>query len=80
MNAALKGERICSAGGYSGRRGVNFSPEPITDCPQIDDPLASREPPFVGGCDHNNRQVLGGIHTLSPGVYCGGLERQEKRR
>ena len=74
MNAALKGERICSAGGYSGRRGVNFSPEPITDCPQIDDPLASREPPFVGGCDHNNRQVLGGIHTLSPGVYCGGLD------
>lgn len=74
MNAVLKAERICSSGGYSGRRGVNFSPEPITDCPQIEDPLASRAPPFVAGCDYNNRQILGGVHKLSPGVYCGGLD------
>ena len=80
MNAVLKAERICSSGGYSGRRGVNFSPEPITDCPRIEDPLASRAPPFVAGCDYNNRKIVGGVHTLSPGVYCGGLDVKNNAR
>jgi hypothetical protein len=45
----LLAEKICSAGGYDGRTGVNISPAPVTDCPQISDPLANRPPlPILG--------------------------------
>ena len=38
--------------------------QPITDCPRIEDPLASRAPPFIAGCDYNNRKIVGGVRTL----------------
>ena len=43
------------------------------------DPLASRSPPVVGGCDYGSlmpplpKVVDGGTVTLNPGTYCGGL-------
>lgn len=60
---------ICSSGGVKGK----FSPTPVTDCPVVQDPLAARPPPTVGGCAHSNMVVSGGTMTLMPGVYCGGL-------
>jgi len=68
-----KADRICTAGGYSGKAGTNFMPTPVTDCPVINDPLADRPPPSVGRCDHNKLVLKDGSHTLQPGVYCGGL-------
>ncbi|MDF3062393.1 MAG: Flp pilus assembly protein TadG [Microvirga sp.] len=73
-NALLKAERICSAGGYVGKKAANFSPAPVTDCPPMGDPLANRSPPPAGGCDYNKVEIKGGAATLTPGVYCGGLK------
>jgi len=73
----LVAERICSAGGYKGAKDANFTAAPITDCPPLGDPLASREPPFAGGCDYNKVEIKGGTKTLSPGVYCKGLKITE---
>lgn len=76
----LLAERICSSGGYEGRTGVNISPAPITDCPQIPDPLAGRPPPsFSANCDNGSltpiapRIISAKTLTLDPGTYCGGL-------
>ena len=79
-NGFLLAERICSGGGYEGRVGANVSPTPLTDCPPIKDPLASRPPPPVpASCDNGSlvpllpRKINGGTRTLDPGTYCGGL-------
>lgn len=72
-NSALTAGMICSAGGKFGNK-VNFSPEPLTDCPIVPDPLAARPPPPIGACAHNNEVVSGGTLTLMPGTYCGGLK------
>ena len=61
---------ICTSGGY---RGGSFDPAPTTDCPPLDDPLAERAPPPVGGCDYLDRKINSGKVSISPGVYCGGL-------
>ena len=71
-SALLYTEMTCSAGGAYG--GVsNYRPAALTDCPQIEDPLAARPAPKVGHCDYTNLTVDGGSRTLMPGVYCGGL-------
>lgn len=78
--AYLQAENICTAGGYDGKAGVNISPAPITDCPQIPDPLTDRMPPSAIGCDFGSLAPLtpyvvnGGVKALVPGVYCGGLK------
>jgi hypothetical protein len=71
-DSVMKADRICSAGGYKAAKAASFTPTPVTDCPQLGDPLAGRSPPFVGGCDYTNK-VVSSNETLSPGVYCGGL-------
>lgn len=48
-NAKLVGNLICSAGGREGSTS-NYAPQPLTDCPQIADPLADRTHPTVGPC------------------------------
>ena len=63
---------ICTSGGTTG--GGSFTPSPETDCPPLDDPLAAREPPAVGGCDYLDRVINSGKVSISPGVYCGGLK------
>ncbi len=71
-NARLQAQGICTVGGHAGGKG-SYVPEPITDCPPFPDPLASRPPPPVGACTHNRVNLSSGVHTLTPGVYCGGL-------
>jgi hypothetical protein len=64
---------ICSAGGKDGGKG-NFMPEPLTDCPQFEDPLAGRPSPDADAtCTETGLELSGGSTTLSPGTYCGGL-------
>jgi len=68
----LTADSIFSGGGFIGGAG-NFLPRPVVDYPPLQDPLISRDPPSFMGCDHNNLSINGGIVTLDPGVYCGGL-------
>lgn len=70
--AVLSSSMTCSVGGKDGVKG-NFTPEPLTDCPVFDDPLASRAPPEAGACTASNTRHLNGQTTLQPGVYCGGI-------
>jgi hypothetical protein len=60
----------CTSGGYDG---VGFVPPPQTDCPVLPDPLESRLPPEVGGCDYLDFEVDSGAHSILPGHYCDGL-------
>jgi hypothetical protein len=73
MTASL----ICSVGGAQINKVGNVSPEPISDCPPLPDPLASRPPPpeAADGCTFNKFKIDGGapVQPLKPGVYCGGL-------
>lgn len=71
-SAEIHATMICSAGGVVGGSG-NFNPDPITDCPPIEDPLAHREEPEAGGCDHLLKLSVIGSRTLNPGIYCGGI-------
>ena len=75
----LKADRVCSSGGVKADKGANLSSKPLTDCPQLADPLAHLVPPSSAGCDFNKKEVkAGAVVTLSPGVYCGGLHITEK--
>jgi Flp pilus assembly protein TadG len=72
MSASLKADLVCSAGGISKKGSI--TPAPLTDCPVVADPLASRPAPSVGACDYTDFSVSSGSHVLLPGVYCGGLK------
>ncbi|MHA1559167.1 MAG: TadE/TadG family type IV pilus assembly protein, partial [Alphaproteobacteria bacterium] len=61
---------FCARGGYEGE---NFTPEPYSRCGTVPDPFAELPMPTVSGCDEHNLQLTNGVHTLSPGVYCGGM-------
>lgn len=71
--ANLSAQVICSSGGKVGTK-ANFTPDPITNCPQLRDPLAARTAPHVGGCNQTDLVISGTTTTLRPGVYCGGLK------
>ena len=72
-NAVLKAGYICSAGGKVAAANSNFTPQPMTDCPNMPDPLATRQVPSDGPCKYLAKIILGGSETLQPGTYCGGL-------
>jgi Flp pilus assembly protein TadG len=72
-DATLKADLICVSGGYVALSPGAVVPEPLTDCPKFDDPLASRPAPKVSGCDHLAMIIINQKKTLNPGVYCGGL-------
>jgi hypothetical protein len=64
---------ICSVGGADGGAGA-FEPDVTTDCPALDDPLAERQSPAVGGCDFLDEEIRDVQTSISPGTYCGGLK------
>jgi len=72
-NANLIAQLACSAGGYAGMsKNYNFQ-TPLTDCPEVIDPLAARPPPTVGPCRETDAAYQHYVGNLQPGVYCGGL-------
>lgn len=73
-SGTFEAELTCSAGGVYGSTS-RFTPPPLTDCPQIEDPLADRQPPSYGGCKKTLLKLPKAIKqlVLFPGVYCGGL-------
>lgn len=59
--------------GYGHHFIENITP-PLEHAPElIPDPLDDLPIPF-GNCDHQDVVVPGGVQTLQPGVYCGGLK------
>jgi hypothetical protein len=70
--ASIVSTVICSSGGVKADGAVD--PNPETDCPKLDDPLASRVPPAPGGCDYLDQRIESGAVSISPGHYCGGLK------
>ena len=62
----------CTAGGYDGDY-LNFTPLPLTDCPERNDPLAERLEPRIGPCEHTAPSYQDYVGRLSPGVYCDGV-------
>ena len=73
-SATLKAGIVCTAGGKARTGGATVTPEPVTDCPIMEDPLRARTGPTVGACRFDELVVDGGIQTLEPGVYCKGLK------
>ncbi len=72
-SASLTASLICSAGGKDGGPG-NFAPDPLTDCPTFEDPLAGRPEPTAGPCMPAAQAEIEVSQVLSPGTYCGGLK------
>lgn len=66
----------CSVGSTSVSNNAQVHDKRYTNCNPIADPFASWTPPTPpGGCDYNKFKGGGGASiTLSPGVYCGGLQ------
>lgn len=61
---------------------TQYAVPPTTHCPAVADPFAGMTAPTVGNCTFNNKRVRdndsAAAHTLSPGVYCGGLDITSK--
>lgn len=72
-NANLVAQLACSAGGFTGMSKNYDYQNPLTDCPEVADPLASRPPPSVGSCRETGADYQHYVGNLQPGVYCGGL-------
>ena len=61
---------ICSAGGVDGS---SYNPPAETDCPPVEDPLASQQAPDPGPCTERNLRIIL-PRMIFPGHYCGGLK------
>lgn len=72
--AQMQYGRMCSSGGAQADGVSTYAPSPQTDCPAIADPLASLPAPVVGSCTQTKLKITSGSQSLTPGVYCGGLE------
>jgi len=91
-SALARAQTICSAGGFRNDR-ANFTPNPQTGCPPIQDPLRDRAAPPIGDCsplspllqrldkatgESKGANVVASDATLEPGTYCGGLQITKK--
>jgi hypothetical protein len=71
-NATIEASAFCSAGGVSDSVGV--TPTPLKNCIPVADPFAGIEVNTGNMCNFTNVSVQPNVTaTLSPGVYCGGL-------
>jgi Flp pilus assembly protein TadG len=70
-SAVVSDNSTCSVGGVS--NSGTITPAPTTDCPVVEDPLASRAAPKFAGCDFVDYVAAKGKVTLNPGTYCGGI-------
>ena len=69
--ALMSATGIAVVGDYSGS---GFTPTPVSGATATPDPLADLPEPFVGACDYTGKVIVNLIRTLTPGVYCGGIE------
>ena len=69
---SLEADPINVVGDYSGNGYISSTPN--VNMPTIENPLADLSTPGFSGCDYNDLSFDSGFHTLSPGVYCGGID------
>ena len=71
------GTSVAITGTYSGTCNTTDSLGCRTGVPPEPDPLAQRAAPQFSGCDFGTSnspvKISGGVVTLDPGVYCGGI-------
>jgi Flp pilus assembly protein TadG len=73
-NTNIQSIENCFVGGTRTVGNSSISPAPDATCSPIPDPFASYPRPPVGQCDYTNYKLSGNKNaTLSPGVYCGGM-------
>ena len=76
--STLDAASVCVTGGMDGSG--NITPTPQTGCGALADPLASLSKPTLaveaegGRCDETSTAIDGTTETLSPGVYCDGID------
>ncbi len=63
----------CVVGGYKTDLAQSVTPQVVSDCPPLKDPLQERPQPSFGSCDYTGKKIANQNVGLSPGVYCGGL-------
>ena len=73
-NAELKASSICVSGTTKMAASSLTDSEPREHCPGRADPLAAMKLPEYGVCDERDVVLAHVEETLSPGVYCGGLQ------
>ena len=71
-SAKVKAHLICSSGGAIAGRAASISPDPMSACTPVRDPLAHRSAPPIGACVATG-MVVERSTVLFPGTYCGGL-------
>ncbi|PLX35419.1 MAG: hypothetical protein C0605_10230 [Hyphomicrobiales bacterium] len=59
-SALMRADFICTSGGYTGAVS-NYQPRPMTDCPNVPDPLISRAAPPIGNCTESFKRIDMGI-------------------
>ena len=71
-NGSVEADDIYVNGGTDNKGYLSSTPH--EGIAQRSDPLANLPPPSTTGCDDTDVSLNGGSHTLSPGVYCGGIK------
>ena len=70
--SSLDAKLVCTVGGVKDNGSLSAD-KVVTDCPVLNDPLASRVAPTIGICKATNLSINSGTVTLDAGTYCGGL-------
>jgi hypothetical protein len=74
-NAQVSAQSLWTVGNYSAAAGSLSLAEPAkTHVWAVEDPYASATIPPFSGCTSRNLSLNNVTRTLSPGVYCGGLD------
>ncbi len=73
-NSTIEASDICVGGTVSRMNASSTTPEAREHCPGQADPLANLQPPSYSGCDHGLTVLKDVVKTLSPGVYCTGIQ------
>ena len=70
-SAEATSDGFCAVGGWAG---TSFVPTPEAGCTTKLDPYTDLLLPTVGACDFTNKKVKNATASLTPGVYCGGID------
>lgn len=73
-SSSIDASDVCVGGTVSRANSATTTPEPREHCPGQADPLANLQPPSYSGCDHGLMILKDVVKTLSPGVYCAGIQ------
>lgn len=74
-SSTLTAETLWTAGNYALGNSVDLdlAQPPAVNAWPLDDPFAGTTIPALGGCDETNLSIINETRTLTPGVYCNGL-------